>query len=146
MQRATIADPATLLPDLRRRALMRGLAALGLGAAAAPLHAANAWPARPIRLVVPGPPGGGTDLFARTLAASLGKAVGQTIVVDNRPGATGIIGNDAVAKASPDGYTLLFTYAATVVINHTLQPRLPYDGLRDLVPVAQVARAATSWW
>ncbi|CAJ95636.1 Tripartite tricarboxylate transporter substrate binding protein [Cupriavidus necator] len=122
----------------RRRDVLRALAALGLGAAAGPLCASNAWPAKPIRLVVPAPPGGGTDLFARALAASLGKALGQTIVVDNKPGATGIIGNDTVAKASPDGYTLLFTYAATVVINQTLQPRLPYDGLRDLLPVAQV--------
>lgn len=122
----------------RRRDVLRALAALGLGAAAGPLCASNAWPAKPIRLVVPAPPGGGTDLFARALAASLGKALGQTIVVDNKPGATGIIGNDTVAKASPDGYTLLFTYAATVVINQTLQPKLPYDGLRDLLPVAQV--------
>jgi tripartite-type tricarboxylate transporter receptor subunit TctC len=130
-----LTDP---LPDPRRRDLLHRLAALGLGAAAGPLYASNAWPARPIRLVVPAPPGGGTDLFARTLAASLGKALGQTIVVDNKPGATGIIGNDTVAKASPDGYTLLFTYAATVVINQTLQPKLPYDGLRDLMPVAQI--------
>ncbi|QQX88114.1 tripartite tricarboxylate transporter substrate binding protein [Cupriavidus necator] len=130
--------PTELPGNTRRRDVLRGLTALGLGAAAGPLCASNAWPARPIRLVVPAPPGGGTDLFARTLAASLGKALGQTIVVDNKPGATGIIGNDTVAKASPDGYTLLFTYAATVVINQTLQPRLPYDGLRDLLPVAQV--------
>ncbi|CAN7627153.1 hypothetical protein D9M68_76490 [compost metagenome] len=130
--------PTALPGNTRRRDVLRGLAALGLGAAAGPLCASNAWPAKPIRLVVPAPPGGGTDLFARTLAASLGKALGQTIVVDNKPGATGIIGNDTVAKASADGYTLLFTYAATVVINQTLQPKLPYDGLRDLVPVAQV--------
>ncbi|MFS8932997.1 Bug family tripartite tricarboxylate transporter substrate binding protein [Cupriavidus taiwanensis] len=134
----TLAAPATLWPDPRRRALLRGLAALGMGAAAGSLYAGNGWPARPIRLVVPTPPGGGTDLFARTLAASLGQALGQTIVVDNKPGANGIIGNDAVAKASPDGYTLLFTYAAAVVINQTLQPKLPYDGLRDLLPVAQI--------
>ncbi|MEM5277243.1 tripartite tricarboxylate transporter substrate binding protein [Cupriavidus taiwanensis] len=136
--RTPLAAAATPAPDPRRRALLRGLAALGMIPAAAPLHGANGWPARPIRLVVPAPPGGGTDLFARTLAAALGQALGQTIVVDNKPGATGIIGNDAVAKASPDGYTLLFTYAATVVINQTLQPKLPYDGLRDLLPVAQI--------
>ncbi|UDM53639.1 tripartite tricarboxylate transporter substrate binding protein [Cupriavidus sp. MP-37] len=136
--RTPLAAAPARLTDPRRRALLRGLAALGLGATAGRLHAGNAWPARPMRLVVPAPPGGGTDLFARTLAAALGKALGQTIVVDNKPGATGIIGNDTVAKASPDGYTLLFTYAAAVVINQTLQPKLPYDGLRDLVPVAQI--------
>ncbi|WP_316154288.1 tripartite tricarboxylate transporter substrate binding protein [Cupriavidus sp. BIC8F] len=138
MPRAMHPVPTELPGNTRRRDVLRGLAALGLGAAASPLCASNAWPAKPIRLVVPAPPGGGTDLFARALAASLGKALGQTIVVDNKPGATGIIGNDTVAKASPDGYTLLFTYAATVVINQTLQPKLPYDGLRDLLPVAQV--------
>ncbi|SCU83053.1 putative extra-cytoplasmic solute receptor [Cupriavidus necator] len=138
MPRAMNPVPTELPGNARRRDVLRGLAALGLGAAAGPLCASNAWPAKPIRLVVPAPPGGGTDLFARALAASLGKALGQTIVVDNKPGATGIIGNDTVAKASPDGYTLLFTYAATVVINQTLQPKLPYDGLRDLLPVAQV--------
>ncbi|KUE85080.1 ABC transporter substrate-binding protein [Cupriavidus necator] len=138
MPRAMNPAPTELPGNARRRDVLRALAALGLGAAAGPLCASNAWPAKPIRLVVPAPPGGGTDLFARALAASLGKALGQTIVVDNKPGATGIIGNDAVAKASPDGYTLLFTYAATVVINQTLQPKLPYDGLRDLLPVAQV--------
>ncbi|AQV97197.1 ABC transporter substrate-binding protein [Cupriavidus necator] len=138
MPRTTYPVPMERPGNARRRDVLRGLAALGLGAAAGPLYASNAWPARPIRLVVPAPPGGGTDLFARTLAQTLGKALGQTIVVDNKPGATGIIGNDAVAKASPDGYTLLFTYAATVVINQTLQPKLPYDGLRDLVPVAQI--------
>ncbi|EYS87161.1 ABC transporter substrate-binding protein [Cupriavidus sp. SK-4] len=138
MPRAMNPVPTELPGNARRRDVLRALAALGLGAATGPLCAGNAWPAKPIRLVVPAPPGGGTDLFARALAASLGKALGQTIVVDNKPGATGIIGNDTVAKASPDGYTLLFTYAATVVINQTLQPKLPYDGLRDLLPVAQV--------
>jgi tripartite-type tricarboxylate transporter receptor subunit TctC len=68
----------------------------------------------------------------------IGKRLGQSFVIDNKPGATGIIGNDIVAKAAPDGQTLLFTYAATVVINQTLQPKMPYDGLRDLAPIAQI--------
>lgn len=124
--------------EQRRRDLLRLLAAAGLGAAIRPASAASTWPTRPIRLVVPASAGSGPDLFARPLAEVLGKRLGQSFVIDNKPGATGIIGNDIVAKAAPDGQTLLFTYAATVVINQTLQPRMPYDGLRDLVPVAQV--------
>ncbi|WP_420995275.1 Bug family tripartite tricarboxylate transporter substrate binding protein [Cupriavidus sp. 30B13] len=128
-------------PRLGRRRAARLLAAALAAGALAPFHAARAeapWPARPIRLVVSSAAGSGTDLFARLLAERLGKSLGQTIVVDNRTGATGMIGNDMVAKAKPDGYTLLFTYAASVVINQTLQPKVPYDALRDLVPVAQV--------
>lgn len=117
---------------------MTALASAGSLAAAGVAHAEPAWPARPIRLVVPSSAGSGTDLFARLLAERLGKALKQSIVIDNKTGATGMIGNDAVAKAKPDGYTLLFTYAASVVINQTLQPKLPYDALRDLIPVAQV--------
>lgn len=131
-------------PDRRRTLRHAGCLAVAILAAAgslAPLQAARAqapWPAHPIRLVVPSSAGSGTDLFARLLAERLGKALGQTVVVDNKAGATGMIGNDTVAKARPDGYTLLFTFAASVVINQTLQPKLPYDALRDLVPVAQV--------
>lgn len=125
-------------PDPARRAWLQALAMLGLSTAIRPVRAADAWPTRPIRLVVPASAGSGPDLFARPLAELLGKALGQPFVIDNRPGATGIIGNDIVAKAPPDGHTLLFTYAATVVINQTLQPKMPYDGLRDLAPVAQV--------
>ena len=120
-----------------RRDALRLLALVGLGTALRPARAA-AWPARPIRLVVPASAGSGPDLFARPLTEAMGKRLGQPFVIDNKPGATGIIGNDIAAKAAPDGQTLLFTYAATVVINQTLQPKMPYDGLRDLVPVAQV--------
>lgn len=127
-------------PGRSRRDVLRLLAMLGLGTALRPVtaNAATKWPSRPIRLVVPASAGSGPDLFARPLADVLGKRLGQSIVIDNKAGATGIIGNDIVAKAAPDGQTLLFTYAATVVINQTLQPKMPYDGLRDLVPIAQV--------
>lgn len=127
--------------DAGRRRLLKSMAMLGLAAAVNPIRAtraANPWPSRPVRLVVPGSAGSGPDLFARPIADQLGKVLGQSFVIDNKPGATGIIGNDIVAKAAPDGHTLLFTYAATVVINQTLQPKMPYDGLRDLIPVVQV--------
>ncbi|GJG93809.1 tripartite tricarboxylate transporter substrate binding protein [Cupriavidus pauculus] len=121
-----------------RRDALRLLAMMGAGLALRPAHATATWPARPIRLVVPASAGSGPDLFARPLAEAIGKRLGQPFVIDNKPGATGIIGNDIVAKAAPDGQTLLFTYAATVVINQTLQPKMSYDGLRDLAPIAQV--------
>ncbi|WP_059410416.1 Bug family tripartite tricarboxylate transporter substrate binding protein [Cupriavidus basilensis] len=125
-------------PGRSRRDALRWLAWLGLGAVLHPARAAATWPSRPIRLVVPASAGSGPDLFARPLAEVIGRRLGQPFVIDNKPGATGIIGNNIVAKAAPDGQTLLFTYAATVVINQTLQPKMPYDGLRDLTPVAQI--------
>jgi len=123
-----------------RRTLLAASAALTLAAALCSSSAAadEAWPTRPIRLVVASGAGSGTDIFARLFAEHLGKVLKQPLVVDNKPGATGIIGNASVAKAKPDGYTLLFTYAASVVINATLQPTMPYDALKDLTPVAQV--------
>lgn len=112
------------------------LAALLAGAGAAP---AADWPAeRPIRMVVPTPPGGGSDIFARVIADKLGKALGQSIVVDNRSGANGLIGQTAVAKAPGDGYTILFTYAAAIAVNPSLQASMPYDTLKELKPVAQI--------
>jgi tripartite-type tricarboxylate transporter receptor subunit TctC len=100
------------------------------------------WPAeRPIRMIVPTPPGGGTDIFARVVADSLGKALHQSVIVDNRSGANGLIGQTAVAKAPGDGYTVLFTYAAAVAVNPALQENMPYDTLKELKPVAQIGAA-----
>jgi len=116
------------------------LRAFALTALLSATHTALAagWPSeRPIRMVVPTPPGGGTDIFARVVADNLGKALGQTIVVDNRSGANGLIAHTAVAKTAGDGYTILFTYAAAMVVNPSLQPSMPYDTLKDLKPVAQ---------
>ncbi len=98
---------------------------------------AQTYPAKPIRLVVPYPPGGGTDVIARTLAQKMSELMGQQVLVDNRPGANGIIGSDAVAKAAPDGYTALITLA-THVINPALYSKLPY-GPDDHAPVTVLA-------
>ncbi len=98
---------------------------------------AQTYPAKPIRLVVPYPPGGGTDVIARTLAQKMTEVMGQQVLVDNRPGANGIIGSDVVAKAAPDGYTALITLA-THVINPALYAKLPY-GPDDHVPVTVLA-------
>jgi tripartite-type tricarboxylate transporter receptor subunit TctC len=99
--------------------------------------AAQGYPNRPIRLVVPYPPGGGTDVVARTLAQKMNEVMGQPVIVDNRPGANGIIGSDVVAKAASDGYTVLITLA-THVINPALYAKLPY-GPDDHVPVTVLA-------
>ena len=97
-----------------------------------------AYPEKPIRFVVTFAPGGGTDIFARAIAAKFNETWGQPIIVDNRAGGNGNIGADTVAKAPPDGYTILLTTNATIVINPHLS-KLPYDPVRDLAPVSQVA-------
>jgi tripartite-type tricarboxylate transporter receptor subunit TctC len=100
--------------------------------------AAQNFPERPIRLVSPFAPGGGNDLVSRMLAQALSKNLGQSVVVDNRPGATTMIGMELVAKAPADGYTLVMS-SSTLAINVTLYPQLPYDVLRDFAPVSLVA-------
>lgn len=109
-------------------------------AVAAPSDAGN-YPAKPVHMVVPSSAGGGTDILARLVADNLGKAIGQPIVVENKPGASGVIGTTTVAKAQPDGYTILFTW--TGLIQSTVQKtQLPYDVFTDLVPVSEVARSS----
>ncbi|MBI4195064.1 MAG: tripartite tricarboxylate transporter substrate binding protein [Betaproteobacteria bacterium] len=98
---------------------------------------AASYPDKPIRLVVPFAPGGGTDLTARTIGQKLAEFLGKPIVVDNRGGAGGVIGADLVAKAAPDGYTLLMGTPGPLTINPNLQPKMPYDTLRDFSPIAQ---------
>ena len=100
--------------------------------------AADSYPDRPIRAVVPFAPGGAVDIVARMTGQKLGEALGQTVVVDNRAGAGGTVGTDIVAKARPDGYTLLIA-SMGVAVNAVLYPRLPYDTLRDLAPVTMLA-------
>ena len=103
----------------------------------APLHAQTGYPTKPIRLIVPYPPGAGTDIIARTVGQKLGEALGQQIVVDNRGGGGGVIGADAVAKAAPDGYTMGLV-TSTFAMTPTLQ-KPPYDPVRDFTPVILLA-------
>lgn len=108
----------------------RTLPHLGLGLLAAPaLASAQSWPNRPIRLIVPFPPGGGVDLTGRLLAEPLGRNLGQSVVVENRGGAGGVIGVEAMSQAAPDGYTLSLTGAGTLTVGPHLR-QLPYDPLR----------------
>ena len=117
---------------MQRRHLVQAAAA----AAVFPLAArAQAWPARPLRWVVPFPPGGTTDYVTRLVAAELGKSLGQTVVVENRPGAGTVIGVDNVAKSAPDGYSFV-TVANSFCVNQTLVKKLPYDSVKDRRPVA----------
>lgn len=111
---------------------------LGLAAPTALATAAASYPQRPVTVVVPTSAGGGTDAVARVLADALGQALHQPFVVDNRPGANGLLGNALVARAKPDGHQLLFTYAATMVVNPLLYKKAGYEPLRDFEPVIQV--------
>ena len=120
----TLAATAVVLPCARAQSDSAGPAA--------------EYPHRLVRIVLPFPPGGGTDIVARTLAQKLSDAWGQPVVVENRAGANGIIGTDLVAKSKPDGYTILFTIVSHT-INPMLYPKLPYDSSRDFAPVTMLA-------
>ena len=100
---------------------------------------AQQWPARPVRFVVPLPPGGGADLVARLIGERLNRSFGQQVIVDNRPGGGTVIGADLVAHAAPDGYTILLGTATTHAINASLVKNLPYDPVKDFSPVTLVA-------
>ena len=120
---------------------LRILAAI-VAAAFVQLAAAQDYPGtKPIRLIVPFPAGGGTDIFARVIANKLTENVKWVVVVDNKPGAGGNIGIDAVAKSPPDGYTIGLGQTSNLAINPTLYPKLPYDSLKDFVPIVLVADA-----
>jgi tripartite-type tricarboxylate transporter receptor subunit TctC len=116
---------------------LRAAFGVALALLATSVTAQEAWPARPVKLVVPSSPGGGTDLYARLLAQALGDALKQQFVVENRPGASGNIGAEAVAKAAPDGYTFLVSANPALAINPSLYKNLPYNAERDFTPVAR---------
>jgi tripartite-type tricarboxylate transporter receptor subunit TctC len=102
---------------------------------------AQAWPTRPIRLIVPFAPGGGVSITARVIAPKLSEALGQTVIVENRGGAGGLIGVDLGAKAPPDGYTIVIGTIGNIAIAPHLQSKMPYDPQKDLVPISQLANA-----
>lgn len=119
---------------MKRRVLLTAIAAMGV--AAMPLGAmAQAYPTKPITVIVPFAAGGPTDALARVLTARMGEALGQTMIVENVGGAGGTIGVNKAAKATPDGYTILFTHMGTLAVNIALYKTLPYDSQKDLEPV-----------
>ena len=119
----------------RRMLLALAVATLATGAFA------QAWPAKPIRIVVPFPPGGGTDIIARETSQRVAAATGWTFVIDNKPGAGGNLGVDSVAKSPADGYTLVLGQSSNLAINPTLYSKLPYDPQKDLAPIVLLANA-----
>jgi tripartite-type tricarboxylate transporter receptor subunit TctC len=121
---------------MQRRKLLKAAAALA--ALPAPGHAQSAWPARPVRLVVPFGPGGATDIIARLISQKLAELWNQSVLVDYKPGAGTVLGTDAVAKSAPDGYTMGMVITAHV-INPSLRPAMPFDTLKDLSGVSLVA-------
>src|SRR4051812_19059904 len=121
-------------PGARRRAML----ALPLSLLVPSLaFAQQGWPARPLRMVVPFPPGGIADIAARAIGAEMAKDLGQAVVIDNRPGAGGNLGAEAVARSAPDGLTLLYAVASTLTANPHLYGKLSFDPVRDLSPVSE---------
>ncbi|HKU70251.1 MAG TPA: tripartite tricarboxylate transporter substrate binding protein [Burkholderiales bacterium] len=121
--------------------MKRGVLLLCLLAVPVSFAFAQGYPSKPVRVIAPFPAGGGTDLFARAVAQKLTSILGQTFVVDNRSGAGGMIGADLIAKSPPDGYSLLITSSSTHSINPHLTRKMPYDAIRDFVPVINIASA-----
>ena len=119
--------------------LLAALTGIALFAAAVSSAHSQSWPSRGLRIVVPFAPGGSTDIFARLVGDRLAAALGQSVVIDNRPGAGGNIGADAVAKAPPDGYTLLMATTGVMAINNAMYKHLSYDAEKDLKPVIYIA-------
>jgi tripartite-type tricarboxylate transporter receptor subunit TctC len=126
---------------LNRRSLFPCMAALAGALLATGLHA-QTYPSKPIKVIVPFPPGGGTDIIAREVTQKVATATGWTLVVENKAGAGGNIGVDAAAKSPADGHTLVLGQTSNLAINPTLYAKLPYDPLKDLAPIVTVANAA----
>jgi tripartite-type tricarboxylate transporter receptor subunit TctC len=136
-----MSGPRLLAPlvAFARRGPWRPIAAALVAALVAPLVPAQDYPSKPVRIIVPFAAGGPADVYARFIAQRLQESMGQTFVVDNRPGAGSIIGTDAVAKSAPDGYTLLLM-SNTHTVNESLIPSKPFQLMRDFAPVAAITR------
>ena len=128
-------DKQTSVVNPQRRAMVHALPALGVLGLLPSAFAQSAYPNRALRVIVPQPPGGGFDFVARVLAERLGKPLGQSVVVENKPGSGTLVGTDAAAKADADGYTLLMGSVSNIALNMGLYDKLPYDSLRDFEPV-----------
>jgi tripartite-type tricarboxylate transporter receptor subunit TctC len=124
---------------VNRRTLLATSIAFATAAATRSYAQASDWPSRPIKFIVPYPPGGPTDLMARILAPKLQAALGQSVIVENKGGAAGNVGTDMVAKAPADGYTLLLAASGPMAVNKSLYKTLPFDALKDFAPITQIS-------
>lgn len=124
---------------LNRRELLAGAAAAAATALPMASQAADAWPSKPIRIIVPYPPGGSSDIIARAISVPLSEALKQTVLVENKPGANGNLGADFVAKSAPDGYTLLLCDVGALAISPSVYTKLPFDPSKDLRGVTMLA-------
>lgn len=132
------------VPALNRRSVLQGAAAwagVGVLGAAQAQSGKSAWPSKPIRIIVPYNAGGSTDVIARTIADAMGKRLGKPVVVENRGGASGILGMDAVAKSPADGHTLLVSLSASMMVNQLLYTKLPYNPDKDFDLITQISTA-----
>ena len=125
--------------SLKRRDLVLGALGGGVLAASGAAHAADNWPSKPIRIVVPYPPGGSSDIIARSISQPLSEALGQPVIVENKPGANGNLGADYVAKSRPDGYTLLLCDVGALAISPSVYTKLSFDPSKDLRGVGMLA-------
>jgi len=146
MKTDTLLPTTSVLESGHRRrwlsnAAIAAASVLALGALTTGAQAQDSWPSKPIRLVVPFSPGGVTDNSARLVAEYLGKRLGQNVVVDNKPGASGNIGTALVKSAAPDGYTLVLGFDGTMVINPNVFAKLPFDTLKDFTPIGKIGDA-----
>jgi tripartite-type tricarboxylate transporter receptor subunit TctC len=123
-----------------RRIVEAAAIGFALAALAAPVHAQSDYPSKPVRMIVGFPPGGGIDLNARLYSAKLQQALNTPFVVENKPGGTGLLAGEYVAKAAPDGYTLLVAASGQMTINPVLIPKHPYDTVRDFAPITMLAQ------
>jgi tripartite-type tricarboxylate transporter receptor subunit TctC len=130
------------LPSISRRVTLSGMTAAALSASIGRAHATE-WPLRPVTIIVPYSPGGNTDMMARLAGQYLSDKLGQSFVIENRPGGGGSVGAIAVARAQPDGYTMLFG-ASTQIINIPMLQKVAYDPPKDFVPVSVFGCSASS--
>lgn len=130
--------PAVTTHNAARIARLMMTLLLGTVVLTPPAALAQSWPTRPVRIVIPFPPGNAADITARTMSERLGQRLGQSVLVDNRPGATGIVGMEVVMKSAPDGYTLLVTSLSPFVINPIVFRKLPYDPVKDYQPISLI--------
>ena len=125
---------------LQRRELLLAATGIGLGLGTAPVLAQSHWPSKPIRFVVPFAPGGTSEIVARSVAAELTKQLGQNVFVENKPGGAGTVAMSDVAKAAPDGHTIILGHVGTLAVNPYMLANQPYDVNKDFIPVTLLAK------